>query len=181
MLLTCIVPVAALAQERVPAPRQAAILMRALAYERDAPSRAGGHFAIAVLVRADEAASQKAGAEMTTALTALAKLPLQGMPVSVTQVDFASAEALKSAISTAGVDALYVTPGLSAQLPIILQQARAQRVVTMAGEASSVNAGVTLGVVSEDNRPRILVNVKSAAAVGATFSAELLALASVVQ
>jgi hypothetical protein len=166
--------------DRVPEDRQAAILVRALGYNRAQRANVD-HFVIAVLAKSGDAESKRAGAAILTAFRAMASLAVKGLPIAVLSLDFTNADGLRAALAKEGVQALYVTPGLSEALPAVRAATRGAGVVSMAADGASVAAGLTLAVVPEGNRPRIIFNPEAAAAERCDFSSDLLALVKVVK
>ena len=159
--------------------RQALVLARALAYDRNLPDRAGATVGIGVLYKTgDHEDSAKKAYE---SFSALGGVKVGGLPVEITLVEWHDADTLINGIESGGIDALYVCAGLTDQVEAIKQVSRAKRVLTLASQRSYVEAGMTLGVFENAGEPKLAVNLPASKAEGASFSAELLRLAEVIR
>jgi hypothetical protein len=180
-LLAAMVPAMAFGQaDRIPEDRQATILIRALAYNRAAGAKSD-HFTVAVLTKAGDAESRSAAAAMTAAFRALSTLTMNGVPLSVVQLDYSGPEALRTAFAKDEVRAAYVPASLTDALAAIKGVTRSLGVISIASDEQGVTSGLTLAVIREENRPRIIFNPDAAVAEHANFSSDLLALVRVVK
>lgn len=172
--------VAVPAAAQVPADRQAAILARALAYDRHLATRAGEAVDVAVVWRADDAASAVAAQKHIAGFKALGDLKISGLPLRVQGVAVTTVETLAVVLATSKVDAVFVV-GLSDELLAkVLATCAKQKAVTMGASRATVEAGVALGVEAVGDKPTIFVNVAAAEREGASFAANLLRVAVVV-
>jgi hypothetical protein len=88
----------------------------------------------------------------------------------------------------AGVEALqsveanifYVTPMRGVDITRIAAIARSRRVRTMAARTEYVGLGLSVGIGSRNDRPLILINLQAARAEGASYQAQLLKLAEII-
>src|ERR1700759_442821 len=76
------------AQQSVPGLRQASILTRALAYDRNMKERAGDTVVVGVIYRAGNAASEAASNELLQAFRGLEKFAVHGLPFKALRVAF---------------------------------------------------------------------------------------------
>jgi hypothetical protein len=157
------------------------ILTRALAYDENLAQRAGDEFVVAVLSRAANAGADPTADAATKAFKNMGGVKIHGLPVRAIHLSYSSASTLAAAVDGEGIDALYVCPGLDADLTAVLEVSRRKKVITMASREEQVNKGVALGVFNVDNRPTIFVNLGSSKAEGAAFSSDLLRLAKVIR
>jgi len=167
--------------DEVPAARQVLILTRALAYDGNLKTRAGTELLIAVLGKPGNAASDELGGMMGKAFRGLGNVKVQGLAVRATQLAYKDAAGLAAAIESQGIDALYVCPGLDAELMGIFEATRKLKVVTMASRQDYVQRGLSLGVFAIDGKPTIVVNLVASKLEGAAFGSDLLRLAKVIR
>ena len=181
VLSSLVDPVAAAPADEVPAARQVLILTRALAYDGNLKNRAGADLLIAVLGKPGNAASDELASTMGKAFRALGNVKVQGLAVRATQLSYKDAAGLAAAIESQGIDALYVCPGLDAELMGIFEATRRLKVVTMASRQDYVQRGLSLGVFAIDGKPTIVVNLAASKQEGAAFGSDLLRLAKVIR
>lgn len=172
---------APLRAETVPAARQATILLRALAYDDALKSRAGDQVAIVVLYDPGDTASRNESQAISGAFRDIEKLTIQGLPVRTLEMPFESGNGLAAKLKSSGVDAVYVCNGLASHVGALRKLAEEQRLITMGAELAYVKGGLVLGVFPQQNRPSIFLNLAASKRVGASFSSELVRLASIVE
>ena len=164
----------------LPADQEALILTRALAYDRNLTRRAGDELVLAVLVRQNDANSMTEARRIHAAFRQLEKHRVQGLRFRAVLAEYTTPEALEALVVKHDIDALYVSVGLEAAVAPIARIGRDHDTTTMGADSELVRAGLCLGVVVYDNRPRILLNRTTAEAEGASFGAGLLRLARVI-
>jgi hypothetical protein len=172
---------AVLAEAPVAPDRQVLILTRALAYDGNLKTRAGEDLLIAVLGRNGNASSEEVASAMSKAFKSLGNVKVQGLAVRATLLPYTNVTALNTAIESQGIDALYVCPGLEADLPAIIDLARKRQIITLGSREDHVKRGLSLGVFAVDAKPTIVVNLAAAKAEGAAFGSDLLRLAKVIR
>jgi hypothetical protein len=165
----------------VPVERQVLILTRALAYDENLAHRAGEEFVVAVLSRGASAAADPIADVATRAFKNLGGVKIHGLPVRAIHLSYSSASTLAAAVDGEGIDALYLCPGLDADLAAVLEVSRRKKIITMASKEEQVNKGAALGVFNVDNKPTIFVNLVGSKAEGAAFTSDLLRLAKVIR
>jgi hypothetical protein len=165
----------------VPPARQVLILTRALAYDGNLKTRAGADLLIAVLGKAGHSASDELAGTMGKAFRGLGNVKVQGLAVRATQMSYKDAAGLAATIEREGIDAIYVCPGLDAELMGIFEATRRLKVVTMASRQDYVQRGLSLGVFALEGKPTIVVNLAASKAEGAAFGSDLLRLAKVIR
>lgn len=169
------------AGDLVPPSRQAVIVMRALAYDANLRTRAGEAINIAVLHKKGHAGSERMAGVMAKAFAVLESTQVSGLPISVTRLPFAGGEALKKAVSSGGIDLVYVCEGLESDVPAIIEVTREAKVLTVGSKAEHVEMGISLGVLEIDEKCTILLNLPASRQEGVSFAADLLRLARVLR
>jgi hypothetical protein len=167
--------------DQVAPDKQAVILARALAYDDNLKARAGDSLLVAVLFKASAAGSESAADAVVRAFKALEGVKVQGLPLRVVKMAFSSKDALHSAVSSQGIDALYVCTGLEGDQTAIRDESRRDHVLTIASKEEQLTSGLSLGVFLFDGKTTITVNLPSSKDEGAAFSSELLRLARVIR
>ncbi len=176
MLLAVVRP----AQAQVPADRQAAILARALAYDRALKERSGATVDVAVIWPVADAGAAIRARQHTAGFVGLGDLKIAGLPLRVHEVPFATVEALVAVLKQKQVDAIFLVGIGDDLLPQILAAAAALHAVTMGTSRAIVEAGVSLGVEAVGDKPTIFVNTAAATRASANFAANLLRVSVVV-
>jgi hypothetical protein len=168
------------AQEIVPAPLQAAIFTKVLAYDRALKARSQDAVRIGLVFKSEDKASTQAEADMRQAFGSLAAQTIQGMPIKVSSHPYHDNQELAAWIGRQKVDVLYLTPALR-DSDYITALAREKKLITMSPVRKYVEAGVALGVLVRAESPRILVNLAMAQQVGMDLDPKLLQLSEVLR
>jgi len=169
------------ADDSVPVARQVVILMRVLAYDGNLKSRAGDTVNIAILRKKGHAASESMANVMAQAFGALAVTQVSGLPIVVSRLNFTGEDALRKAITGAGIDFVYVCDGLDADLDAIERVTRQLKVMSVGSKQSQVEKGLTIGVFQMEDKCTILLNLSASRLEGISFAADLLRLAKVIR
>src|SRR5262249_34552730 len=139
--------------------RQALILTRALAYDGNLKGRAGSELVVAVLAKGGNSLSDQSAETFLRAMKALGPINVQGLTLRSIRVGYTNGNNLNSTVENQGVDALYVCPGLEAELGSILEVTKERRVLSMGSREEHVVRGASLGVFLVDGEPTIYVNL----------------------
>lgn len=173
------VPVAAAAED-VPGQRQASILTRALAYDRNMKERAGDAVVVGIVYRAGNSASEAAAADLYQAFRGLEKFAVHGLPFRTVRIAFDGAASLRNSIRSDGVDAVYVCPGLEPDVEAIAQVSQERKIISMGSREEHVTQALAIGVFVIAGKPTILLNLAASKREGAAFSSDLIRLAKVI-
>lgn len=176
----CLLPRIARADQVAP-DKQAVILARALAYDDNLRGRAGDALVVAVVFKPGQGGSESAADAMVRAFKAIEGVKVQNLPLRVVKLAYGGKDSLHSAVSSQGIDALYVCPGLEPDQGGIRDESRRDHVLTIAAREDQLTAGLSLGVFVYDGKTTITVNLPSSKEEGAAFSSELLRLARVIR
>jgi hypothetical protein len=179
--LTLLPPRRAGAADDVPPEQQVLILSRALVYDDNFKDRVGSEVRVAVLSKPGNAASDASAAAMLKAWKGVGNLKLAGLPLRVSLLAFKDAATFGPVLAAEGIDVLYICPGLEANLAEIIDLTRKRRVVTVGSREELVKKGASLGVFLVNGRPTIMVNLPASKTEGASFSSDLLRLATVIK
>jgi len=168
-----------------PAPsehRSAIVLLRAVAYDSALSESSGTGYNLAVLFAPDDTASKTSAERMHQAFRQFSRATIQGRRFKTMLLPFSSNHELRREIMRAGLDALYVSPGLDSQLGEISAMAREMMVSTLAGKETYVDApggGVSIAAVAGGKKLRLLIDLRQSRAEGQKLRAELLRLAEI--
>ncbi|MCP3061203.1 YfiR family protein [Myxococcus sp. K38C18041901] len=158
--------------------RQAVIALRSLAYDNNLAKRAGDELLVTVLYRPDVPASAERSLRLVEALTKLGTMKVQGLPLRAQRMAWTGLPALRSSVEAQGVDVLFLCDGLEAELGALTAYSRQEKLLTVSGVPGAVEKGVSLGVFLTGDRYTIGVNLPASSAEGASFSSDLLRLAT---
>lgn len=167
--------------DQVAPDKQAVILARALAYDDNLHSRAGSTLVVAVVFKPGAGGSESTADTMVRAFKAIEGVKVQNLPLHVIKLAYGGKDALHAAVSSQGIDALYVCPGLDGDQGNIRDESRRDHVLTIASREDQLNSGLSIGVFSVDGKTTITVNLPASKEEGAAFSSELLRLARVIR
>jgi hypothetical protein len=162
------------------AEREAAVVSRALAFERSLDERVGsGAIGIAVIHKPLDAQSESCAREWNTGFLALSNVKIQDR--SVVLKSFAYSEAGVGKARANGIHVFVVCPGLSHEAAEISRASRAQRILSVGTLVSYVEQSMAFGVFREQEKLQMVVNLRVAVGEGVTFSSSMLKLARVLR
>ena len=167
--------------ERLPVKLRVAILFKTLSYDRNLEKRCPDGLRIGVVGLASSSESLADARETAGEIGASNIRRVKGLSIHAEVLEIDRAAAVRTAVEQKKLNALYLGPGLAAELEGILRMAREQKILVMSGETDYVQAGVALGVVLRGRKPKILVHSRAASEQGASFDARLLRLAEIVK
>ena len=177
LLLGLLAPVAA--AQALPAPTQAVLLLRVLAYDHDLKARSGGSATIDVVYQKGDAESETMASQVVATLQALsAKASLNGLPIKVNPIAYGGG--LDPQIGTSPAVAFFICAGLDDDTASIAESAQTHHALTFTGQETAVDQGLAIGLVMRGSKGTILVNLPAARAEGADLDADLLGLAEIV-
>lgn len=180
LALSLLAAVPARAEEFVPARNQALLVVRILSLDRNLPQRAKGEVPIAVLYKPGSAESERFQAEFSDALDAAArKQRIQNKPVRTFKLEYGAN--LAAQLAAKKPVAIYVCPGLEAQVAEISKAAQAAGALTITGSEPSARSGLSVALVRRQSKIQIVVNLAASRKEGAELDAGLLALAEVIR
>jgi hypothetical protein len=167
------------AEGGVPLGLQALLVSRLVTFDRNFLARAGPVAKVLVLHRPGNADSVFEGASMARALAELEKIG--GVPVRVEEGEFSDPDALAQRCRTAGFALVYLTVGLESDTRRIANALVGVDVLTVGTSARHAENGSVVGFAIEEARPKLVLNLKQAAAQNVKFKAEVLQLARIVE
>jgi hypothetical protein len=179
LLVVSTTQVADAEQVAVPVTRQAELLVRVAAYDRNLPARAGGKVHVLLLTQPDDTDSRTTAAQMDAALRRFDAIA--HMPFDVTTANYPGGAALAAQCRSAHYAIVYVTPGLDARMPEMAQALAGVDVMTIASLGRYVAQGSAIGFDLESGRPSLLINLTQAKKQNVAIEAEVLHLMKVIQ
>jgi hypothetical protein len=165
----------------VPPEQQVLILSRALVYDDNFKERVGAEVRLAVVSKPGNSGSEACGASMLKAFKGVGNLKLAGLPLKTIPSAFKDASSLGNVISSDEIDVVYLCPGLESNVSDIVELTRKRHVISVGSRDDYVKRGVSLGVFLTNGRPTIMVNLTASRSEGASFSSDLLRLATVIK
>lgn len=160
--------------------REAAIVSRALAFERSLDERVGDRpIGIAVIHKAEDANSERCARDWREGFAALSNVKIRDRSVTLKVVPY-SPDALAK-LRANEIAVFVVCSGLSQEASEITRVSRAQRILTVGTVLSYVEQSMTFGVFPEAGKYRMVVNLRAGAAERITFSSSMLKLARVLR
>jgi hypothetical protein len=159
----------------VPPNVQAAAVVRILEYDRALKAWAGTSLTVGIV------AKDSHGGAASEFAKALAGRDVQGMPIKVVEHTFHDGDALGGFLEQNGVRLVYVASDLAAHTSAVLSAGTTRKLPTFAPTRGQFDGGATLGLIVQDGRPRVLVNLPSCKASGMNLDPKLLELSEVIR
>lgn len=161
----------------VPVGLQAELTAKIAAYDRNYTARAGGKAKVIIVSKPGDAESTKVA---NLARSAFGSLPeVGGLPHEESLLGYSSAKALSDEVAKQKPAIVYLSTGLSSEVPGIADALNGKDVVTVASVASDVQKGAVLGFDLVSGKPKLLVHLTQAKKQNAAFKAEALKLMKV--
>jgi YfiR/HmsC-like len=163
----------------VPVRLQAALLARAVEYDRNFATRAGARVVVFIAVRPGDADSERAGEQIRLELGALAQIG--GLPHTEEVVLYRSVQKLSERIVQRAPAILYLSAGLADDVPTIARALEGVSILSVGVSATYVPRRAVLGFDAESGRPQLVVHLAQARRQRVAFRSEFLNLARVIQ
>ncbi len=161
--------------------KQALLLLRVLAYDRNLRHRAGSAVRVAVVFRPGDRESEERRDAMVASFEEVAReVVAAGLPIQVTAIPFLGSADLEARLAASHATAAYVCQRLLPAVPEIARATRRRGVLSAAASRELVAAGLAVGVVNRGPRAGVMVNLRAAKEEGASLDAALLAIAEVI-
>ncbi|UCB52410.1 MAG: YfiR family protein [Candidatus Zixiibacteriota bacterium] len=187
LLLVFLAPVLSWSQQSpekkragVPEELQVPIFLKILTYDRSLEKRVEDTIRIGVLYFPDTPRSRKNKDAFVENLELNKNKTVNGVPFSFTEIRFVTKERLDQVTGEGRINVLYVTSGGSNLRKSISKITQAKKILTITGRADYVTRGISIGLAVKEERPEIVVNLRSARAEGSDLSASLLRLCRVI-
>jgi hypothetical protein len=162
--------------------KQALVVLRLLAYDRELARRSSSKVVVAVVRDDRDPASRRSAVALADALRSGARaVTVVGKPVAVVEV--AAGALLGDRLRDLRVDAMILATGLEGELDDVVRAARARPCLTFGVVPAYMRQGVAIVLGTDDRLRRITISVdlEASRAQGARLSAELLSVAKVVK
>ncbi len=163
----------------VPVARQAELLVRVAAYDRNLPARAAGTVRILILTNADDADSRAVAGQMDAALRKFDKIA--GLPYEITTTPFPGSAQVAAVCKQNHVSIVYVTQGLDAKVGDLVNALGGVDVLSVAAVARYVSQAVVLGFDLVSAKPTLVINLPQAKKQNVSIDASVLNLMKVIQ
>jgi len=165
----------------IPFDVQVPLVLKALTYDRNLKSRAGGdqvRIAIIVPAKGNHAAVE----ELMTSLNNIPGRTLNGMPVVFKEVVADDDGAVEQGLRDGTWAAAYVMPGFSrAEIAKLRKICETRRVLAVAASVEDLEHGLAFGIGAQGSKPQIVINLPASKACGSDFDLALLQLSKVMQ
>lgn len=160
-------------EANVPASTQAAIIANLWVLDRN--FRAPGDIVLGIVYQEKFRPSVVAAQELCESIER-AKLHIRCV-----MLNLGDAATFHDQLSRAAVQAIYLTPLRSVDLPPILGETRARHIRSVTAVEEYLAAGAAVALTLKGEHPQIVVNLPAARAEGSDFSSQLLKIAKVLQ
>jgi hypothetical protein len=152
-------------------------LIKALSYDRGLEARTDDTLRLAVVYTgsADECSG------IIRAFNEVDAKILDARAIRAEAVQFVSVEKLLAEIDNGQYSGLYIHRSAGRSITSILQVTRSRRLPSLAESIEMVRQGASLGVCSQNGRPKVAVNLRASNAEGMDLSSRLLKISDVIR
>lgn len=162
--------------------RQAVLLLRTLAYDRNLHARAKSSVGVLVVFDPSDSTSRDEAAELSKTLTSLSSQAMvAGLPIVVRAVPYAGRAPLQNELRGSTVAAVYLCHAMTPFAADVAAEAATFSVMTVGGERELADRSIAVAFVSREGRAGLVVNLSAAKQEGVDFDPALLKLAEVLR
>lgn len=166
----------------VPSNQLAALIVRAVAYDRNLATRTAGPVTIVILYAADDRSSTAVASALASSTALVAnEATIGGRRVRVEKAPWSDARSLDDLLRRDGAALLYVCPGLDGSLAAVTDATWRRKVLSVGGDDEEIRHGITLAISRHDERTVMIVSLGAAKREGVRFEAGFLGLVTVVE
>jgi len=160
---------------------QMPLILKILTYDRHFESKAGREVVMGIVYAPEDPSSVAAANEVGDVLFRFQDKTVKRLPIRFRLVEYRTSEGLDRTIARWGISVVYIAPGNGKNLDGIIQVSQAKGVTTTTGVPDYVRRGrIAVGIGLNDDRPQILINLRSSRCEGSEFDASLLRIATVI-
>ena len=178
LALTTIARQARAGDLRLPARLRMTILFKALTYDRNL-THWRARLNVGILCHAGSEDDRRLGRETAAELVRIQDKRVKGLNIRHDLIMLKDAGKLEALVKAREINLIYLCPGVEQLLGAVRALARQQRILIVSGEAKHMGQGAALAVVQRGTRPKILIDLTTSRAQGASFDARLLNLSDV--
>lgn len=102
---------------------------------------------------------------------------INGKPIVCVPIEISNLANLDWFIDNKNISILYITPLRSVELRDIYHVTRRKKIMTLSGVSKYIRQGLSVGLELIDEKPKILLNIRSVRSEGIDFTSQLLRLA----
>lgn len=165
----------------VPVELQVALILKILTYDRNLESRAPTELNIGIVYSAADPASVRARDDVAEVLQRFSDRTVKKVRIRFTSVEYQSVSQLESAAKAAQISVFYITPGNTRNLEALARVSQANQILTTTGVPEYVERGIAVGIGVKQDKPEIIINLRSSKSEGCEFDASLLRIVRVVR
>ena len=165
----------------VPADLQVPLILKVLAFDRNFDKRGWTVLRIGIVFVASDPASAKVRSDIVEVFHRLSDKTLRNLPIDYTAVEYTSDAQIEGVVKARQFAMLYIAPGNARNLQKLLQVCQDQHIITTTGVPAYVEKGVAIGIGVRQDRPEIVINLRSMRSAGSEFDASLLQAARVIR
>lgn len=158
----------------LPSGVQAELIAKIAAYDRNLRTRAGAEVLVLIVHKRGNALSRRLASQLKHELGDIPDIA--GLPQRSWSIRFSGAAELARTIRASKAAILYLSTGLRAELPAIVEALDGVDILSVAAKPSYVPLGIGAGFDLVAGRPKLLCNLTHARKQNVDFKAELLRL-----
>ena len=176
-----VAPVVALADVEsmpVPAAVHVPLILKILTYDRYFNKRGWAAYRIGIVYAGNDPASSKVGNDIAEVFRSWT---VRNLPIESTTVEYMSDSQVEGVVKSGQFAMLYIAPGNARNLQRLLQVCQGEHIITTTAVPAYVEQGVAVGIGVRQDKPEILINLRSSKSAGSEFDASLLRIARVIR
>ena len=165
----------------VPVELQAKLLLTALTYDKNLSKGEDETLRIGLLYFPEVNKSKKEALEFYKALESFQDKKVRGLNINTMLFAYNGCNGLASKISVEHIDVLYISKANKEVVKDVIKVTQSNKVLSLTSAARYVSmCGISMAMGLKENKPKIYLNLSSAKAEGADFSAKFLRVVEIV-
>ena len=172
---------AAHAEFSLPIVVQVPLILKLLTYEQRLMQTQEPVILIGFLFHPKDSESRGCFEQFNAQIESYADRTIHGHRVALVPLVIEDADRLRASLTRTHIDVLYVGPGNAARIKQISEVTRTVGTLTVTGDESYVDDGLSVAVVRRGEQPGITMNLAASRAEGFEWDARLLALCRVIR
>lgn len=165
----------------VPVDIQYPLLLKILTFDRNFGKKTNGALKIGILYQEEWGKSVETKNELIEIIKNSSFFSLGNIPVRYQAIRVSEHSDIKSQLKNNNINVLYVTPMRMIKINDISYSCRESGILSFSGVIEYIESGLSIGVTLKNDKPQILINVKSARAEGSDFDSRLLKISKIIE
>lgn len=168
-------------EEKVPVDLQVKLFLTALTYDKNLKKRADEQLRIGIVYFPEVSRSKEEAFHFSKVLEGFEDKKVSGLSINKVLLAYRGNNDLRKRISDVNINVLYLASGAKELIKSVTEVTQSEKILSFTSIAEYVSKfDITMAVGIKGNKPKVYLNLSSAKAEGADFSAKFLRVVEIV-